>query len=114
MITAQQLVAMFIYWFNTPCNSIFGQSFGADRTDLFLRPEDAPIADDFLNKLRRDMPIFAQLNSEQLTIEVEHQGFDVVMIYVRILGVLVELGKPTNNNLGNNALSGETFDVNAQ
>jgi len=114
MITTAKLISMFAYWFNTPCNSIFGESFGADRTDLFLRPEDAPIADDFLNKLRRDRPIFAQLNSEQLTVEVAKDGFDVVMIYVRIFDVLIELGQPSNRTNGLSVLSGETFDVTAQ
>lgn len=115
MITAQHLIAMFDYWFNTPCNSIFGQGFGCDRTRLFLRPEDAPIADEFLAKLRRDIPIFSTLSSEQLTLEVEKDGFDVLMLYLRIGGILIQLGKPT---LTQGALSapytGETFDANAQ
>ncbi len=115
MITAPNLIAMFDYWFNTPCNSIFGQGFGADRTELFLKPEDTPIADNFLNKLKRDLPIFADLSSEQLSVEVEKDGFDVVMIYVRLGNILIELGKPADS-IG--ALSrtptGETFDANAQ
>jgi hypothetical protein len=115
MITTPKLLSMFAYWFKTPVNSIFGSSFGCDHSQLFLRPEDAPIADEFLNKLRRDMPVFGLLSPEQLTIEVEKEGFDVVMIYLRIMGVLVELGRPkTTSNRPLTAFSGEMFDVNAQ
>jgi hypothetical protein len=109
MITAQSLLDMFNYWLATPVNSVFGSSFGCDKSALFMQPLSAPIADKFISKLKADLPIFSQLSSEQLAVEVETSGFDVVMIYFRLGNVLIELGKPQRS-----LQTGETFDANAQ
>ena len=109
MITAQKLLDMFNYWLGTPVNSIFGSSFGCDKSALFLQPLSAPVADAFIAKLKADLPIFADLNGDQMAVQVETKGFDVVMIYFRLGTILIELGNPQVSQQ-----TGETFNANAQ
>ena len=109
MITAQKLLNAFNYWLATPVNSIFGSSFGCDKSALFLQPLSSPVADAFIAKLKVDLPIFAELNNEQMSIQVETKEFDVVMIYFRLGNILIELGNPQVSQQ-----TGETFNANSK
>lgn len=109
MITAQTLLNMFNYWLATPVNSVFGSSFGCDKSALFMQPLSAPIADKFISKLKTDLPIFSGLPSDQLSVEVEKTSFDSVNIYFRLGGILIDLGKAKISQQ-----TGETFNANAQ
>lgn len=109
MITAQKLLDMFNNWLATPVNSVFGSSFGCDKSELFLQPLSAPVADNFIRKLKTDLPIFSQLSSDQMAIEVETVDFEVVMIYFRLGSVFIELGRP---ELGQQ--TGDSFNADAQ
>lgn len=105
-LTAQDVKAMVEDWLDTDPNTIFGNSYGADKAQLLFKPLSAPIADNFLDKLRRDIPLLATLSADQLSIEAETQGMSVKRLYLRIGQIYIDMGQPTNNS------SGETSRVN--
>jgi hypothetical protein len=107
-IQAADIQAMIAHWLSTPVNGYFGSGYGADLASLLLRPLSAPIADEFLDKLRRDVPIVAQLDSNQLSLQSETVGFERKIIYLQIGRALINL-----NKVSEQIAAGETFDVDA-
>ena len=99
---------MVAHWLQTPVNGYFGSGYGADLASLLLRPLSEPIADEFLNKLRRDVPIVAELTDDQLSIQSENVGFERKVIYLTIGRISINL-----NEVSERVAAGETFDVDA-
>lgn len=108
-ITTQDLLPMLEDWLLTPVNGYFGSGYGADLASLLLRPLSAPIADEFLNKLKRDIPIFGQLSASDLSIESDDIGFETKQIYLRLNDIAINLNKVADQI----SATGETFDVDA-
>lgn len=84
MIQRNDLLAMVRHWLETPVNGYFGSGYGADLNALLLRPMSEPIADEFIDKMRRDIPVLNELSSDQLAILTEDDGFERKNLYLRI------------------------------
>lgn len=108
-IRTQDILPMIEHWLKTPVNSYYGSGYGADLASLLLRPLSAPIADSFLEKLKRDIPILARLSANQLSIVTDDIGFEQKQIYLQLDQVAINLNKIADQQ---NA-AGETFDVEA-
>jgi hypothetical protein len=93
MIDAAKIKAMVNHWLETPPNGYFTQSYGADVRSMLLRELSSDNADALLDKLRRDIPLMAQLDSNQLSIDSETDGFDKVYVYLFIGNIAINLGE---------------------
>lgn len=91
MITAENIRQMIIHWLDTPPNGYFSQSYGADAKTMLLKELSADTADDFLRKLRADIPIIGTLDEEQLSISVETVGFDKINVVLSIGNIDIQL-----------------------
>ncbi|UNK06461.1 hypothetical protein MN210_08180 [Psychrobacter raelei] len=91
MITAEHIRQMIIHWLDTPPNGYFAQGYGADAKAMLLKELSADTADDFLRKLRRDIPIIDTLDEEQLSISVETVGFDRINVVLSIGNIDIQL-----------------------
>lgn len=100
MIDSSAITGMVEHWLDTPVNGYVGSSYGADIASLLFAPLSDNRADAFLAKMKQDIPVLAMLNDEQLTIQAETQGFEVVMLYLRIGSIMIPLGKPDANTTG--------------
>lgn len=107
-ISGGDILDMITHWLNTPVNGYFGSGYGADLASLLLRPQSQPVADKFLEKLRRDVPIVADLKDSQLSIQSENVGFEKKIIYLVIGKISINL-----NEVSERVAAGETFDVDA-
>lgn len=96
MITTDLIIDMLQHWLNTPAYSVFGTSYGCDTSQLLLTPLSAPVADEFIAKLKRDIPVLSQLSSDQLSIVAEQEGFEVRRIAIQLGNVLLDVGAPKN------------------
>lgn len=92
MVTTDDVRAWVDHWLNTPVNGYFGSEYGADRASLLLNPLSATKADEFLAKLKRDIPLLATMSDDQLSIRAETEGFDAVRLYLQIGSILIDLG----------------------
>ena len=108
-IRTQDILPMIEDWLRTPVHTHFGSSYGADLASLLLRQLSAPIADEFLAKLKRDVPILAELSADQLSLVSENIGFEQKQIYLQLGQVAINL----NDIADQQSAAGETFDVEA-
>ena len=108
-IRTQDILPMIEHWLKTPVNGYYGSGYGADLASLLLRPLSTPIADDFLAKLKRDIPILAELSADQLSIISQNIGFEQQQLYLRLGQVAINL----NDIADQQRTTGETFDVEA-
>lgn len=98
MIDAAKIKAMVNHWLDTPPNGYFGQSYGADLRNMLLRELSSDNADNLLKKLRRDIPLLAQLDDSQLNISTETRDFDKLYVYLFIGNIAIDLGEAKTEN----------------
>lgn len=110
MITAQHVIQMINHWLKTPPNGYVGSSYGADLNSLLLKALTSNVADAFIAKMKQDLPLLQTLNSEQLALYSESEGFETTRIYLRVGDININLNKVNDQRQQPN---GETFDVNA-
>ncbi|GAA5003313.1 hypothetical protein GCM10023206_06880 [Acinetobacter puyangensis] len=110
MIVTSDVIAMIEHWLFTPPNGYFGSSYGADLNGLLLRPLNSTVADEFIAKMKTDIPILAGLDSSQLALYSTAEGFEKRIIVLSVGTITINL-----NNVQNQLLSeqGETYDANA-
>lgn len=109
MIDAAKIKAMVNHWLSTPPNGYFGQSYGADVRNMLLRELSSDNADNLLKKLRQDIPLIAQLDDSQLSINTETRGFDKLYVYLFIGNIAIDLGEAKTENSDQ-----DYYDVRAQ
>lgn len=100
MVTTDDVRAWVDHWLATPVNGYFGTGYGADRASLLLSPLSSVKADEFLSKLKRDIPLLATLSDDQLSIRAETEGFDTVRLYLQIGSILIDLGSESDSAAG--------------
>lgn len=93
MITAEHIRQMIIHWLDTPPNGYFAQGYGADAKAMLLKELSADTADDFLRKLRADIPIINTLDEDQLSISIETVGFDTINVVLSIGSIDIQLNE---------------------
>lgn len=91
----QDIVEMIQHWLACPPNGYFGQDYGAPTAILLLNPLSAPVADEFIRKMRNDIPVLNLLGPDELAIEAHTQGHDIRLISIRVRDTLVPVGEPT-------------------
>lgn len=96
MINVDQVKRMIEHWLATPVNGYFYQSYGSTVKEQLLKNQSAFLADQFLEKMKKDIPILQQLPSEQLNLVSQTQGFDGVVVYVQLGYILIEVGKTSH------------------
>lgn len=109
MIDGARIGRMIEHWLTTPANGYFGSSYGADLASLLLKPLSRPVGDQFIAKLKTDVPILASLSSDQLELYSRDEGFERKIIYLRIADVKINL----NQVYDQMQAGGETVDANA-
>ncbi len=77
MITSKTILDMVEYWLNHPVNGKYGSDFGAPLYDLLMAPLDSRVADSFLIKMKKDLPILSELNSDQLALYSQTEPYRV-------------------------------------
>lgn len=60
-LDGKDVQSMVDHWLHTPVNGYLGSSYGQDVKALLQNPQAAGLADDFLAKLRTDVPMLAVL-----------------------------------------------------
>ena len=109
MIDGPKIKAMVEHWLKTPPNGYFGQGYGADVRNMLLRELSSDNADALIKKLRRDIPLIAQLDDSQVSISTTTRGHDQVYVYLFIGNITIDLGGP-NTQTSNQ----DYYDVRAQ
>lgn len=109
-ITRSDVLPMIEDWLYTPVNGFFGSPYGSDIASLLLRHQSDGAADQFIEKLKTDVPILRQLDSSQLALFSENEGFERKRIYLKVFDISIDLNVVSEQL---QATSGGTFDVTA-
>lgn len=108
MIVSADIWAMVDDWLSTPPNAYIGSDFGCDINSLFLKPLGSIVANDFIAKMKKDLPILQSLNAEQLSLYTQSEGFETTIIFLRIGGIAINLNDKKDRQQNDR---GETFNV---
>lgn len=111
MIDRSKIVAMVEHWLMTPPNAYYGSSYGADLNGLLLVPLTANVADEFIAKMKVDLPILSSLDSDELSLYTTTSGFEKRIIILSIGTVSIDLTNLQKSS--SQSPSSETYDANA-
>jgi hypothetical protein len=67
-INGAELQDMIRHWLNTPPNGYLGQDFGSDAMSLLQNPMRGGLADAFIGKMRKDIPLIGALPASAVDI----------------------------------------------
>lgn len=111
MIDRHTVLRMIEHWLNHPPNSYFGWDYGAPISSLFLTTLSAPVANTFIEKMRKDLPVLNMFSNEDIAIYVDNVGFEQKKLYLKIGNLpVVDLSVYYKQQ---KSQSGETFNANA-
>ncbi|MDH0032569.1 MULTISPECIES: hypothetical protein [unclassified Acinetobacter] len=111
MIDYNKIMAMIGHWLESEINGYFGSDYGPDFNSLLLAPLSAPVANNFIEKMKSDIPILKQLGADQLQLWSQDEGFERKVIYLRVGNqIAINLNQVRDMQLSRN---GETYDVDA-
>lgn len=108
-LTAVQIKRILDHWVNTPPNGYIGVNYGRNLAERLLKAIDEDDADQIIQWIKEDIPLFKNLNSNQLSIYSENNGIDQKYYFIKVGEISIQL--PTIYEL--NAISGDTYDANA-
>ena len=112
MIDRNKILAMLDHWFNSEINGYFGSPYGPDLNSLLMGPLDSPVANEFINKMKQDIPILQQLSADQLALYSQNEGFETKVIYLKIGDVAINLNQVRDSQMSQ-SMQGETYDADA-
>lgn len=92
MITVAHIKDMIVHWLATPVNGYFAQSYGCNIREQLLQELSSFTADKFIEKMKQDIPILQQLDSDQLAIIAQSNGFATVNVFIQLGNMLIEVG----------------------
>lgn len=81
MLDHQDLIQILTHWLSTPANAYYGQSYGADLNTFLLVPMNENLANQFIDKLKRDIPMLANVD---INLWQEDNGFEQKRLYLEI------------------------------
>lgn len=91
-----EVTDMVRHWLATPVNGYHGSSYGNDVKALLQQPQNAGLADGFLQKLIDDVPILASMPAGSVNLYMETVGKDRQRLIIDLAGTQV-----ATDSLGN-------------
>lgn len=90
LIDGKDIEKMIIHWLNTPPNSYLGSSYGFDKWELLFKPQQVGVVDDFLAKLKADLPV-VRLFSDRINVYSLPLGVDNLLLFLQVGDVTIDL-----------------------
>lgn len=95
-VTGNDIQDMVGHWLKSPTNGYLGSDYGQDLPALLQRPQADGSADDFLEKLREDVPLINALPDGSTNIYGVKRSPDRLDLVIEVAGTLQTI--PTNVN----------------
>lgn len=97
----EEVRAILDHWNSTPANAYRGSSYGESHSKMLFQSMSTDLADQIIDQIKTDIPLFANLNSDTLQILSEDLGNDKKRIYIAVGEVLIPISTvDTSNSLG--------------
>lgn len=91
-ITAIEIQKMVRHWLETPAFGYLGSDYGQDIKSMLQKPLSTIEADEFLNKLRQDVPILNVMPEGAVNLYVQDEAPDKRKLIIEIAGQEITVG----------------------
>ncbi len=91
-ITAIEIQKMVRHWLETPAFGYLGSDYGQDIKSMLQKPLSTIEADEFLNKLRQDVPILNVMPEGSVNLYVQDEAPDKRKLIIEIAGQEITVG----------------------
>lgn len=85
-INQYQLQKMIQHWLSCPVGTYVGSNYGSDAKALLQKPSSGPVANDYIQKLKSDIPILTSMPSGSINLYSMSRFPDGVAIYLEVAG----------------------------
>lgn len=79
------------HWLSTPPNGYLGSGYGADPQSLLQKPMSAGLADAFVSKMEKDVPLIGALQGGAVNVYFEDRTNDSKYLHINVLDSLVSV-----------------------
>lgn len=91
IITGRDVQDMVAHWLSTPVNKYLGSDYGCDAKSLLQNPQSIGIANSFIAKLKKDVPILSMLPANSVNLYSKKDGIDKLNIFIDIAGTALQV-----------------------
>lgn len=98
VITLDLIMGMVRHWMATRANGYIGSRYGSDPLSLLHEPLNSLAADEYMAKMRQDLPILNQLG-DAVNIYQQTEGNDKKRIFIEISGQIQEVTPVENTSI---------------
>jgi hypothetical protein len=90
-ITGLDVQEMVRHWLQTPINAYHGSNYGCDPKSLLQNPQSIGVADAFLKKLKKDVPVLSALPANSVNLYAVPSGVDRLDIFIDVAGTALQI-----------------------
>lgn len=91
-INGQDIQEMVSHWLGTPVNGYLGSDYGSDIKAMLQNPMAAGLADEFIGKMRTDVPVLGLLPPGATNLYFRDDGLETRELIVDVAGRSVIVG----------------------
>lgn len=92
-LSGREVVEMTTHWTETPMNGYLGSSYGQNIKSFLQQPQSDVVANNFIQKLREDVPVLTVLPSNAVSLYAVPKGLDRSEVYLNVSGQNYSLGE---------------------
>lgn len=89
-LTPGEIIGMIDHWLTTPVSGILGSDYGSNLYEYLHRPLGEMRLEEWLDKMRRDIPILTALPDEAVQVYFDTDGLQLSRVVVRVMNVELE------------------------
>ena len=91
-LSGREVVGMTNHWIETPMNGYLGSSYGQNIKSYLQQPQTDVVANNFIQKLRHDVPILEILPSNAVSLFAVPSGIDRSEVFLNVSGQNYNIG----------------------
>lgn len=86
-LTPDQIIAMVDHWLRVPVGGILGSDYGSNLYDYLHRPLAEMRLEEWVDKMRFDLPILTMLPDEAVQVAYDTDGVQLASVSVRVVNI---------------------------
>ncbi|WP_426237526.1 hypothetical protein [Pseudomonas sp. TWP3-2] len=92
---------MIAHWWATKPNTYLGSTYGNPVEEMLQKPLNSPLADWFLAKLLKDIPVLGAFPAGTINLYASSEGVDIKTVHIEVAGRMLSLSDLSEVSRGN-------------